>query len=88
MLIYQADDKPKLLNESRALATPLLSDTDGAVAKKVRRIDVVKATLPAEEGLRLECVFSTSTHREPHAQNSSSSTPHAAWRWPAENPFR
>jgi len=78
LLIYQAEDTPKLLDQSRTLATHLLSDTDGAVATKVRRIDFVKATLTEAEGfqgrLRLECVFSARSRHEPNGAEISSSS--------------
>ena len=59
LLIYREGDTPKLLDQSQALARQLLRDPESGIARKVRRIDFVTASLLDDGGLRLQCVFST-----------------------------
>lgn len=57
-LIYPAGDQPKLLEETRRLATALLIAPGSPVARKVRRVAFIEASLE-NGGVQLESKFST-----------------------------
>lgn len=62
VLIYDKNGKPpKLMDETRQLATQLLSDPASPVARRIRRIAFVSADLSVEGAVVLKCEWPTAT---------------------------
>jgi hypothetical protein len=52
-LFHSFNDTPKLLEQTQELASRLLKSPDSAVARKIRRIVIVKTDLPLHGGVNL-----------------------------------
>jgi hypothetical protein len=62
LLIYDKNGKPpKLMDETKQLATQLLDDPASPVARRIRKIAFVGADLSVEGGIALKCEWSTAT---------------------------
>jgi hypothetical protein len=78
LLLVQADDRPRLEEETMQLATALLGNPEGAVAKHIRRISVVTVDLGAGKApaFALQHTIESSCHSSPGTAPDRQSSSH------------